>query len=100
MNNQITIESRRITITNDGGLRSKPVILFVSALNCFRRTEIKMSHSNKTVNAKSLLGILSLGLERGAVADVTARGPKDEVQSALDKIQSMAEAGFTEEACK
>lgn len=96
---KIVNKTQSVTVRNEEGLRSRPVIQFISVLNRFRRTEIKISHSNKTVNAKSLLGVLSLGLERGAVFEVSAHGPEQEVDSALKKIQSMAESGFTQEAC-
>ena len=66
---KITIEmeffmlSREITVVNVVGLHARPATFFVQKANCFK-SSIWVEKEDCRVNAKSLLGVLSLGIAK------------------------------------
>ena len=69
--------SKEIIVTRDGGLREEDAALFIRNANEYQ-SQIRIRLGEKSVNAKSLLGVLSMGVRRGAVLTVTAEGPDEE----------------------
>ena len=61
------------------GLQSRPAALFVQEANKFS-SNIFVLQGNKKLNAKSVMGIMSLGLKPGARIIITADGP-DELEA-------------------
>ena len=62
----------------DNGLEARPVAVFVqvaSQYNC----SIYLENGDKSVNAKSIMGMMSLGLDSGELVTVIADGPDEEV---------------------
>ncbi|MCR4606245.1 MAG: HPr family phosphocarrier protein [Oscillospiraceae bacterium] len=86
--------SKEIIIDNKVGLYAKPATLFVQAAARFR-SDILISKEEKHANAKSLLGVLSLGICRGNRITLTASGVDEE--AALDALSSLLSSNFAEE---
>ena len=86
--------SKEIIIENKVGLYAKPATLFVQAAARFR-SDILISKEEKHANAKSLLGVLSLGICRGNRITHTASGVDEE--AALDALSSLLSSNFAEE---
>ncbi len=78
--------TRTFTIHNKTGLHARPATLFVQTAAHFK-SKIKVTRENHTVDAKSILGILSLGASKGTTIDVTADGiDETEALAALDTL--------------
>ncbi len=78
--------TRTFTIRNKTGLHARPATLFVQTAVHFK-SKIKVTREGRTVDAKSILGVLSLGASKGTTIDVAADGA-DEVDAlnALDTL--------------
>ncbi len=71
--------SKDITVTNQVGLYARPATFFIQKANEFRST-MMVEKEERKVNAKSLLGVLSLGITKGSTITISAEGP-DEVEA-------------------
>jgi len=69
--------SKDITIVNQVGLYARPATFFIQKANEFRST-IMVTKDDRKVNAKSLLGVLSLGITKGSTILISAEGPDEE----------------------
>ena len=81
--------SRLVTLVNADGLHARPAAELVKLASTFTQ--------KVTVNgtdAKSLLGIMSLGLTKGATVEIASEDP--EAGAAVDAIAALAESGFGE----
>jgi phosphocarrier protein HPr len=87
------MKSVQITVENQVGLHARPATLFVQTAQK-HQAEITVSYEGKTVNAKSLLGLLSLGVTKDALITVAADG-SDEV-GALNALTTLVESKFGE----
>ena len=83
--------SRDVTIINTSGLHARPATFFIQKANSFRST-IWVEKDDRRVNAKSLLGVLSLGIAKGMSITLIADG-QDE-QEALDGLAALIDSGF------
>lgn len=77
---------REITVTSPEGLKSRPAALFVQVASRYE-SQILIECENKKVNAKSIMGVLSLGIKCGESLYVLANG-KDE-KEALDALEEL-----------
>jgi phosphocarrier protein len=68
-----------LQIKNKIGLHARPAALFVQTANQFASEIRLVASSGEAVNAKSILGILSLGLGQGAEVDLHAEGEDAEL---------------------
>ncbi|MBQ9415552.1 MAG: HPr family phosphocarrier protein [Clostridia bacterium] len=85
--------SRYLVITNNSGLHARPATFFIQEANKYRST-IWVEKDDRKVNAKSLLGVLSLGIAKGMTIKLTADG-QDE-NEALEGISQLIDKGFAE----
>jgi len=76
---------RNIVIGLHNGMEARPVALFVQLAGQFE-SHVTVVYKGKKVNAKSIMGMMSLGIGRGEEVTVLAEGP-DETQ-ALEQIDS------------
>ena len=86
--------SRNITIQNNVGLHARPATFFIQKANSYK-SSIWVEREEKRVSAKSLLGILSLGIVGGATIKVIADG--NDENEAVDGLIKLIETGFTEQ---
>lgn len=70
------MERRDVTIGLDAGLEARPVAILVQVASQFAST-IYLETEEKKVNAKSIMGMMSLGLGNGEVVTVVAEGKDD-----------------------
>lgn len=70
----------------ESGLHNKQATYFIQKANDFKST-IWVEVENRRINAKSLLGVLSMGITTGTTVNLIAEGP-DEVQ-AVDALSEM-----------
>ena len=80
---------KEITVQNQVGLRAWPATFFIQKANEFK-SNIWISRDERKVNAKSLLGVLSLGINKDAVITIAADGEDESeaVNSLIDLINS------------
>ena len=84
---------RDITIQIPEGLEARPVALLVQVASQYG-SEIYVESDNKKVNAKSIMGMMTLGLDNGEEVTVTANG-KDESE-AMDGVEKYLSSPFAE----
>ncbi|MBE6930855.1 MAG: HPr family phosphocarrier protein [Ruminococcaceae bacterium] len=77
--------SKEVRVTNQVGLYAKAATTFVQKANEFKST-IWVEKEERRVNAKSLLGILSMGLTKDSVMTVLAEG-KDEQEAVMALVE-------------
>jgi phosphotransferase system HPr (HPr) family protein len=73
------------------GLHARPAALFVQAARPFE-SDIVVAHREREANAKSILGILTLGVEQGETITVRAEGT--DAAQALAALQTLVEDNF------
>lgn len=78
--------SKEIVVRCESGLHNKQVTYFVQKANEFK-SSIWLESDNRKMNAKSLLGIMSLGIVTGVTVTLVASGP-DEVE-AVDALEEL-----------
>ena len=84
---------KEVTIQNQVGLHARPATFFIQKANEFR-SSIWVEKDERKVNAKSLLGVLSLGIVGGASFKIIADGPDE--QEAVSALENLISTGFTE----
>ena len=85
--------NREVTIMNDEGIQAQAASLLVRAARRFS-SRISIERGNRVVNAKSMMGVLSMGATKGEKLVLTFEG-EDERQAA-DTLVRFIESGFTE----
>ncbi len=83
--------SKTITITNAEGLHARSATYFIQRANTYKAS-LWIQLGNKKANGKSLLGVLSMGIEKDNVITLTADG-EDEVQ-AIEGLTELIINGF------
>ena len=85
--------TRDVVIVNTSGLHARPATFFIHKANSFRST-IWVEKDDRRVNAKSLLGVLSLGIAKGMTVTLIADGQDED--AALDGLTALINSGFAE----
>ncbi len=85
--------SKYVIVQNQVGLHSKPATFFIQKANEYKST-ILIERQERRVNAKSLLGVLSLGVLKGTEIKLIADGP-DEIE-AIDGMYNLVANNFYE----
>ena len=85
--------SREVTITNSIGLHARPATFFIQKANAYQ-SSVWVEKDDRRVNAKSLLGVLSLGIAQGMTVTLLADGQDEE--AALDGLMNLINSGFKE----
>ena len=83
--------SRDIVISNTSGLHARPATFFIQKANSFK-SSIWVEKEDCRVNAKSLLGVLSLGIVKGMSITLIADGPDEAL--AIEGLAALVESGF------
>ena len=82
-----------VTVENQVGLHARPATFFIQKANEFK-SSIWVEKDERRVNAKSLLGVLSLGIVGGTEIRIIADGVDEE--NAVDSLVKLIESGFNE----
>ncbi len=78
-------------IKNKVGLHARPATVFVREASKFKST-IMVTCGEKTVNAKSILSVLTLGAEQGAAITLNAEG--EDAEAALKALEALNDTFF------
>lgn len=84
---------KEYTLNNPQGLHARPASLLVQAATQ-SKSDVTLIKNNKEYNAKSILGVLSLGAQKGDTLEIKIEGP-DEVETDA-KIQDLFAGNFGE----
>ena len=84
-----------VVVQNQVGLHARPATFFIQKANEFK-SSIWVEKEERRVNAKSLLGILSLGIEGGTTIRIIADGP--DALAAVKGLVDLVDSGFAEGA--
>ena len=85
--------SKEVVVRCESGLHNRQATYFVQKANEFEAS-IWLESGSRKMNAKSLLGVLSLGIVKGMTITLIADGPDEEV--ALSGLSTLIDTGFTE----
>ena len=66
------------TITAESGIHARPATLLVQAAGKFE-SDIQLEYNGKKVNLKSIMGVMSLGIPKGATIKVGAEGSDEDL---------------------
>ena len=85
--------SKNVTIQNNVGLHARPATFFIQKANTYQ-SSVWVEKEDRRVNAKSLLGVLSLGIVKGTTITLIADGVDE--KEAVDALTSLIESNFGE----
>ena len=85
--------SKEVTVTNSVGLHARPATYFIQKANTYK-SSVWIECGDRRANAKSLLGVLSLGISKGSKVCIIADG-LDETE-AVDGLEALILKGFNE----
>lgn len=77
--------TQEVTVNNEVGLHARPATYFIQKANEFK-SRIWVEKEERRVNAKSLLGVLSLGIVKGTAITLIADGP-----DAKEAVEALAQ---------
>ena len=84
---------KKATIMKQIGLCARPATFLIQKANEFK-SSIWIEKDERRVNAKSLLGVLSLGVAQGATISIIADGPDE--SGAVDTLCALIDSDFAE----
>jgi len=82
---------KEVVIQNQVGLHARPATFFIQKANEYK-SSIWIEKDEKKVNAKSLLGVLSLGVTKGVSITIMAEGSDEE--QAVNDLVSLVSSDF------
>lgn len=82
------MKTQEVIVLHEAGLHARPAAVFVQTAQKFS-SKISVCANGKSVNAKSMLGLLSLGVVKGTNISIQADGEDEE--AALSALTSFAE---------
>ncbi len=85
--------TKEVVVNNQVGLHARPATFFIQKANEFK-SGIWVEKDERRVNAKSLLGVLSLGIIKGTKITIIADGSDE--QQAVDTLCALIESNFSE----
>ena len=85
--------SKEITIVNTSGLHARPATFFIQKANTYK-SSVWLEKEDRRVSAKSLLGVLSLGIAKGMTVTIIADGLDE--NAAVNGLAELIDSGFSE----
>ena len=85
--------SKEVVINNQVGLHARPATFFIQKANEFK-SSIWVEKEERRVNAKSLLGVLSLGIVKGTSVKIIADGADE--NEAIETLSALIDSDFSE----
>jgi len=83
--------SCELTIVNEEGLHARPAAKFVKLANRYD-SKIFVQKDDEEINGKSIMGLMMLAAEQGAVITIYAEG--DDADTALESLSGLVNSGF------
>lgn len=85
--------SKEVEVCNSVGLHARPATFFIQKANTFN-CSIWVENGDRRANAKSLLGVLSLGIAKGTNIMIIADGPEE--NEAVNELSNLILSGFAD----
>ena len=85
--------SKTVVVQNQVGLHARPATFFIQKSNEFK-SSIWIEKDERKVNAKSLLGVLSLGITKGTEIEIIADGVDEE--EAINALEALIDSNFND----
>lgn len=85
--------TKEVVINNQVGLHARPATFFIQKANEFK-SSIWVEKEERRVNAKSLLGVLSLGIVKGTTVTIIADGADED--AAIETLSALIDSDFSE----
>ena len=85
--------TKEVVINNQVGLHARPATFFIQKANEFK-SSIWVEKEERRVNAKSLLGVLSLCIVKGTTITIIADGSDEE--EAIATLSALIDSDFSE----
>ena len=87
--------TKEVKISNAIGLHARPATFFIQKANSYS-SSIWIEKDDRKVNAKSLLGVLSMGIAKGMTITIVADGTDE--ANAVEGLSDLIDNGFEEQA--
>ena len=88
------MKKQEFNVTAETGIHARPATLLVQTASKFQ-SEINLEYKEKSVNLKSIMGVMSLGVGQGVDVTITADG--DDAKEAIEAIaDTMKKEGLAE----
>lgn len=91
------MEQTVLEIKNPHGLHARPAAIFVQTASQFKSSIIlrNLSRAGREVNAKSIMDVLTAGVDQGAQIELVAEG--EDAEEALQTLTDLIQNGLGEE---
>ena len=89
------MQTKQLTVLNKLGLHARPCALLAKTAGCFK-SSITLTHNNHSVDAKSILGLMTMAVPAGTTLTITTEGP--DAVSAVKDIAALFANKFGEQA--
>ena len=86
--------TKEVTVNNSVGLHARPATFFIQKANSYTKSSVWVEKDERRVNAKSLLGVLSMGIVCGTTITLIADGADEE--EAIAGLTELIENGLPE----
>lgn len=88
------METKSFLIIDETGIHARPATILVQTATKFD-SDIELEYNSKKVNLKSIMGVMSLGVGKGAEVTIYAEG-KDEAEAIEAISETLSSEGLTE----
>lgn len=86
------MEKKEFHVIAETGIHARPATLLVQTASRFS-SDVQLEYKGKSVNLKSIMGVMSLGVGQGADVTITAEGA-DEAEAIAAIAETMAKEGL------
>lgn len=88
------METKSFLIIDETGIHARPATILVQTATKFE-SDIELEYNSKKVNLKSIMGVMSLGVGKGAEVTIYADG-KDDAEAIEAISETLSSEGLTE----
>ena len=89
----MTLIKKQVKVANETGLHARPASIFVEKANEYQ-AEVKLIKESQAANAKSIMGIMSLGVNQDTEVTIQAEG--EDAEEAVESLVTLVENNFGE----
>lgn len=89
-----TMAEKVFTVTSESGIHARPATILVQTASKFN-SDIHLEYNGKTVNLKSIMGVMSLGIPKGAQIKITAEG-EDAAEAMAALTETLSKEGLAQ----
>jgi phosphocarrier protein HPr len=90
----IVMAEKIFKVTSESGIHARPATMLVQAASKFN-SDINLEYNGKTVNLKSIMGVMSLGIPQGAEIKIVAEG-SDAAEAIAFLTETLAKEGLAQ----